>query len=62
MTHDPYREVFRTGPVGVPAASQCPLGHTPVEHPPGAWASWALRGWAGTWVRGVPRGAFGPAS
>ena len=32
---DPYREVSRIGPVGVPAASQCPVGHTPVEHPSG---------------------------
>ena len=36
--------------MGVPGASRCPVGHTPVERAPGALGPWALRGWAGDWV------------
>ena len=32
---DPYREVSRTGPVEGAGSLQCPLGHTPAEHPRG---------------------------
>ena len=43
--------------MGVPGASRCPVGYTPVERAPGALGPWALRGWAGDWV--LPPG--GPA-
>ena len=53
----PPRAVSRTRPRGVPGASRCPVGHTPVERAPRALGPLALRGWAGDW--GLPPG--GPA-
>ena len=48
--------------MGVPGASRCPVGHTPVERAPGALGPWALRGWAGDCVlppKGPRPGALG---
>ena len=47
--------------MGVPGASRCPVGHTPVERAPGALGPWALRGWGlGPSLQGAPPlGALG---